>query len=127
MLDALLSREAANVAAAGDVGCFWEVFKVMLFTFFSSMHSKYGMYTLEFIATLELESSHELHEPTLHMMLVNLSGRPGAFSPCDLIQEYFNCLLEFIIEHKRKEFNHKFICQVIARNLHHLTHIKTDL
>uniref|UniRef100_A0A0W0EYM0 Uncharacterized protein n=2 Tax=Moniliophthora roreri TaxID=221103 RepID=A0A0W0EYM0_MONRR len=25
--DALLSREAANVAAAGDVGCFWEVFK----------------------------------------------------------------------------------------------------
>ncbi|KAJ8095754.1 hypothetical protein PM082_022861 [Marasmius tenuissimus] len=125
--DALLSREAAYAAAAGDVGRFWEVFKVMLFMFFGSGHAKYGTYALEFITTLELESSKELREASLRMMLINLSGKPGAFAPCDLIQEYFNRLLEFIVERKGKEFGDHFIRRVVARNLHHLTRIKTDL
>ncbi|KAL0564105.1 hypothetical protein V5O48_017952, partial [Marasmius crinis-equi] len=118
MRDALLSREAAYAAAAGDV---------MLFTFFGSGHAKYGTYALEFITTLELESSKELCEASLKMMLINLSGKPGAFAPCDLIQEYFNRLLEFIVERKGKEFDDRFIRRVVARNLHHLTRIKTDL
>ncbi|KAJ8082113.1 hypothetical protein PM082_007959 [Marasmius tenuissimus] len=127
MRDALLLREAAYAAASGDVGRFWEVFKVMLFTFFGSGYTKYGHYALEFITTLELESSKEFREASLRMMLINLFGKPGAFSPCDLVQEYFNRLLEFIVERKGKEFDDRFIRRVVARNLHHLTRIKTDL
>ncbi|KAJ3884823.1 hypothetical protein GG344DRAFT_71047 [Lentinula edodes] len=40
MHDALLSRECANTVTSGDVGCVWEVLKVMIFTFSGSSHSK---------------------------------------------------------------------------------------
>ncbi|KAJ3817504.1 hypothetical protein F5880DRAFT_1618216 [Lentinula raphanica] len=59
-------------------------------------------------------------------MLINLSGKPGAFSPCDIIQEYFNRLLEFIVERKGKEFDHVFIQQIISRNLHRMSQVKID-
>lgn len=59
-------------------------------------------------------------------MLINLSGQPGAFEPCDLVQEFFNRMLKFIVERKGKEFDHKFIQQVISRNLHHLLSVKKD-
>lgn len=76
MRDALISREAAYAAAEGDVGRVYEVVKVsllsltfsakmalmasskvMLFMFASSSHSKYVTYLLEFITTLEMEST----------------------------------------------------------------------
>ncbi|KAJ3748285.1 hypothetical protein EV360DRAFT_25469, partial [Lentinula raphanica] len=111
MRDALLSHECANAVASGDVGRVWEVLKVMLFTFAGSSHSKYTTYLLETITSLELESSQPLRNALLRTMLINLSGKPGAFSPCDIIQEYFNRLLEFII---------------ISRNLHHMSQVKID-
>ncbi|KAJ3833528.1 hypothetical protein F5878DRAFT_519165, partial [Lentinula raphanica] len=126
MHDAILSRECANAAASGDVGRVWEVMKVWLFTFAGSTHSKYATYLLETITSLELESSKPLRDALLRTMLVNLSGRPGAFSPCDIIQEYFNRLLEFIVERKGKEFDHTFIQHIISRNLHCMSRIKLD-
>lgn len=78
------------------------------------------------ITTLELESSHVLRSALLRTMVINLSGKPGGFSPCDLIQEYFNRMLEFIVERKGKEFDHRFIQQVISRNLHRLSGVKID-
>ncbi|KAJ3776373.1 hypothetical protein FB446DRAFT_636082, partial [Lentinula raphanica] len=126
MRDAVLSRECANAVASGDVGRVWEVMKVWLFTFAGSSHSKYATYLLETITSLELESSKTLRDTLLRTMLVNLSGRPGAFSPCDLVQEYFNRLLEFIIERKGQEFDHTFIQHIISRNLHCMSQIKLD-
>ncbi|KAJ3714760.1 hypothetical protein C8R42DRAFT_552055, partial [Lentinula raphanica] len=126
MRDALLSRECANAVASGDVGRVWEVLKVMLFTFAGSSHSKYTTYLLETITSLELESSQPLRNALLRTMLINLSGKPGAFSPCDIIQEYFNRLLEFIVERKGKEFDHVFIQQIISRNLHRMSQVKID-
>ncbi|KAJ3745217.1 hypothetical protein EV360DRAFT_57505 [Lentinula raphanica] len=126
MRDALLSRECANAAASGDVGRVWEVMKFWLFTFAGSSHSKYATYLLETITSLELESSKPLRDALLRTMLVNLSGRPGAFSPCDIVQEYFNRLLEFIVERKGKEFDHTFIQHIISRNLHRMSQIKID-
>ncbi|KAJ3730855.1 hypothetical protein DFJ43DRAFT_983287, partial [Lentinula guzmanii] len=127
MRDTLVSRECANAVASGDVGRVWEVLKVMLFTFAGSAHSKYATYLLETITVLEIESSAALRKALLSTMLVNLSGKPGTFAPCDLIQEYFNRLLEAIVERKGKEFDHSFIQSVISRNLHNLARVKTDL
>ncbi|KAJ3793040.1 hypothetical protein GGU11DRAFT_854030 [Lentinula aff. detonsa] len=127
MRDTVLSRECANAVASGDVGRVWEVLKVMLFTFAGSSHSKYATYLLETVTTLELESSTNLRNALLRMMVVNLGGKAGAFAPCDLIQEYFNRLLEMIVERKGKEFNDVFIQEVISRNLHNLARVKSDL
>jgi hypothetical protein len=99
----------------------------MLFTFVGSTHSKYTTYLLEFLTNLELESSRALRETTLNAMLVNLSGREGAFSAGDIIQEFFNRLLEAIIERKGADFGDTFIRQVISQNLHHMGRVKTDL
>jgi hypothetical protein len=99
----------------------------MLFTFAGSTHSKYTTYLLEFLTNFELESSRALRETTLNVMLVNLSGREGAFSAGDIIQEFFNRLLEAIIERKGADFGDTFIRQVISRNLHHMGRVKTDL
>lgn len=90
----------------------------MLFTFAGSSHSKYASYLLETITTLELESSQQLRELLLRTMILNLSGEPGGCAPCDIVQEYFNCLLEMIVEQKGKDFDDVFIREVIARNLH---------
>ncbi|KAJ4463460.1 hypothetical protein C8R41DRAFT_783824 [Lentinula lateritia] len=109
MRDALLSWECANAVTSGDVGCVWEVLKVMIFTFSGSLHSKYASYLLETITSLELELSCAFRDALLQTMVINLNGKTGRFSPCDLIQEYFNRLLEFIVERKGKEFDHVFI------------------
>ena len=58
---------------------------------------------------------------------MNISGRPGAFTPADVMQEFFNRLLEAIIEKKGAEYGDTFIRDVISRNLHHFARIKTDL
>ena len=63
----------------------------------------------------------------LRATLVNLSGRAGAFTPADVMQEFFNRLLEAIVEKKGVEYGDTFIRDVISRNLHHFARIKTDL
>jgi hypothetical protein len=99
----------------------------MLFSFAGSSHSKYTTYLLEFLTNFELESSRELRETTLNAMLVNLSGMDGAFAEGDIIQEFFNRLLEAILERKGADFGDTFIRQVISRNLHHMGRVKTEL
>jgi len=89
-------------------------FQVMLFKFAGSSHSKYTTYLLEFLTNFELESSRELRETTLNSMLVNLSGKAGSFAAGDIIQEFFNRLLEAIIERKGADFGDTFVRQVIC-------------
>lgn len=74
-----------------------------------------------------LESSPELREMILSMILINLAGQPGRFSPGDLIQEHFNSLLQAIAERKAVEHNDNFIRNILSRNLHHLSRIQHDL
>ncbi|KAF9232804.1 hypothetical protein BU15DRAFT_80791 [Melanogaster broomeanus] len=126
MRDALVAREAAYATAEGDPGRLYEMMKIMLFTFASSSHSKYVTYLLETIVTLELESSPELRQATLQSMLVNLSGRMGSFCALDFMQEYFNRLLEAIVQRKGVEYGAVYIRTVIARNLHHFGRIKKE-
>jgi hypothetical protein len=99
----------------------------MVFTFAGSSHSKYATYLLETLVNLELECSPELRETILSMMLVNLTGKAGSFSPGDLVQEYFNRLFQAIVERKGKEFDHSFIRRIVSRNLHHMGRAKKDL
>ncbi|KAJ7593958.1 hypothetical protein C8J56DRAFT_777759 [Mycena floridula] len=125
MHDMLNCREAAMAAASGDVGRFYEILKVMLFTFVGSAHTKYTNYLLETITNLELKSSPKLREALLGMMLVSLNGID--FIPGDLLQEHHNRLLEFMVERKGKEFSSHFIRHIISRNLHHFSRIKKEL
>jgi hypothetical protein len=99
----------------------------MLFTFAGSTHTKYATYLLELITNFELESSRALQETVLNAMVVNLSGKEGGFAAGDMIQEFFNRLLEAIIEHKGAQFGEPFVRHVISRNLHHMGRVKTDL
>ncbi|KAF8811180.1 hypothetical protein BYT27DRAFT_7221584 [Phlegmacium glaucopus] len=127
MQDAMISRECAYAIADGDFGRLYECLKVMLFTFAGSSHTKYATYLLEFLTDLELEPSPDLKQGVLNSMLVNLSGKEGAFSAGDIIQEFYNRLLEAIIERKGAEFGAPFIRDTISHNLHHMGCIKTEL
>ena len=73
-------------------------FQLMLFTFATSSHSKYVTYLLETITTLKLEVSTELRDAILRSMLVNIGRHPGSFCALDFMQEYFNHLLEAIVQ-----------------------------
>ncbi|KAG1750427.1 uncharacterized protein EDB91DRAFT_1244005 [Suillus paluster] len=126
MCDALISREAAYAAAEGDVGRVYEVVKVMLFTFAGSSHSKYVTYLLEFITTLEMESTPLLRDAILRSLLVNISGQAGSFMAVDFLQEYLNRLLQAIVERKGMDYGERYIRTVIARNLHHFARVKTE-
>lgn len=126
MRDAMISREAAYAVAEGDVGRVYETLKVMLFTFAGSSHHKYTTYLLEMIVSLELESSPQFRELILRSWLVNLTGKPGKFCAGDLNQEHFNRLLQMIVERKGAEYGAPFICNTIARNLHHLARLKQE-
>ncbi|OJT06327.1 hypothetical protein TRAPUB_2789 [Trametes pubescens] len=127
MKDAWVSREFMYAAAEGDVGRVYEAMKMMLFTFAGSSHTKYTSYLLEFLCILELESSNELRDSILGTLLINLTGEAGRFSPADLIQEYFNRLLQAIAERKGIEYDNHFIRDVLSRNLHHLARLLDDL
>jgi hypothetical protein len=76
--------------------CKWEV--SMLYC------TKYTAYLLEMICNLKLESSPELCEAELCGLLVNLSGKAGAFTNGDTLQEFFNRLLKVVIDCKGAEF-----------------------
>ncbi|KAH7920579.1 hypothetical protein BV22DRAFT_996910, partial [Leucogyrophana mollusca] len=124
--DTILSREGALATAEGDVGRVYEAMKIMLFTFAGSSHTKYVNYLLEQITSLELESSPELRDATLRSMLVNLTGQPGSFCALDFMQEYFNRLLEAVVQRKGMEYGAPYIRTVISRNLHHFGRIKKE-
>jgi hypothetical protein len=72
---------------------------------------------------LELECSKELREGILASMLVSLNGRD--FMCGDLLQEFHNRLVEFMVERKGKDFDSSFLRKV-TRNLHHFNRIKKD-
>ncbi|PPQ82133.1 hypothetical protein CVT24_012465, partial [Panaeolus cyanescens] len=125
--DGLLSMEFSFASAEGDVGRVYELLKILLFTFAGSTHSKYTTYLLEFLTQLELESSRSLKEAILWSTLVNLRGRAGSFTASDLMQEYFNRLLEAVVDKKGSKYDDEFIRTVIAPNLHHFARIKIEM
>ncbi|KAF8193655.1 hypothetical protein BJ912DRAFT_1091531 [Pholiota molesta] len=124
MRETMMARELSLATAEGDVGRVWEIIKTMVFTFAGSSHAKYMGYVLEMVATLEIESTKELRRGLLQMTLVNLTGRPGHWSAGDFIQEYFNRLLEAVVERKGVEYGDKFIRKTWSRNLHHIARLK---
>ena len=115
MWDALMSQVISYAVAEGDTGRVYQILKVVfsfysafvfpnfipIFTFSGSSHGKYSTYLLEFICRLELNSSRELWVAVLKATLVNISRHPGAFTSADVMQEFFNRLLEAIVEKKR--------------------------
>ncbi|KAJ7789652.1 hypothetical protein B0H14DRAFT_3573085 [Mycena olivaceomarginata] len=122
--DALNSRKIAFAVAEGDVGRLYECIKYMLFTFAGSTHSNYMNYLLETIINLELESSPGLKEALLLCLLVNLAGLAGHFEEGDYVVEFFNRLLEDVVDHKNAQFDDNFIRNIISRNLCHIAELK---
>jgi hypothetical protein len=57
-------------------------------------------------------------------MLISLNGRD--FMPGDLLQEFHNRLVEFLVECKGKDFDSSFLCKVTC-NVHNFNHIKKEL
>ncbi|KAF8798864.1 hypothetical protein BYT27DRAFT_7228135 [Phlegmacium glaucopus] len=127
--DQVLARSVSFIcdamfASEGDVGWLWEIMKVMVFTFAGSTHTNYTKYLLEMITKLELESDDDLQKGLLQLSLVNLSSREGHWSAGDFIQEYFNCLLEAIVQCKGVEYGDKFIQNAWSHNIHHVARLK---
>ena len=124
--DTMHAREFSLATAQGDPGRIWEVVKLMLFTFAGSSHSKYTQYLLEMITDLELESTAELRAALLRTTLVNLRGIDGRWSAGDFIQEYFNRLLEAVVQRKGVEYGDRFIRDTWSRNIHHVGRLKLE-
>jgi hypothetical protein len=96
----------------------------MLFTFGGSTHTNYLGYVLETIMNLELECSPGLQLALLRGLIWNLSGLPDHCEEGDFIVEFFNRLLEDVVEHKSAQFDDIFIRNVIPRNLRHIAQLK---
>ncbi|KAJ3005457.1 hypothetical protein NUW54_g4331 [Trametes sanguinea] len=124
MMDAMLSRDAADAVAMGDVGRLWNDMKIMMFKFEGSSHSKYGTYLLEQICSLELESSEALRTTFLKNWLVNPSGEPGKTLEGDLFEEHVNLILEESITRKDAEWDNTFLREVISPNACHFIELK---
>ncbi|TEB21750.1 hypothetical protein FA13DRAFT_1642380 [Coprinellus micaceus] len=127
MRDALLEREVNYAIAEGDVGRVYQIMKVLLFYFAGSSHSKYCSYLLETVTRFERESDPKFVDVVLQATLVNLSGLPGACTTADLMQEYFNRLLEAIVEKKGLDYGDPFARNIISPNLGHFAQLKLNL
>ncbi|OSC96922.1 hypothetical protein PYCCODRAFT_1335561, partial [Trametes coccinea BRFM310] len=124
MMDTMLSRDAADAVAMGDVGRLWNNMKIMMFKFEGSSHSKYGTYLLEQLCSLELESSDVLRSTFLKNWLVNPSGEPGKTLEGDLFEEHVNLILEESITRKDAEWDNTFLREVISPNACHFIELK---
>ncbi|KAL1945780.1 hypothetical protein VTO73DRAFT_1782 [Trametes versicolor] len=126
MINAMLSRDAAQAVAMGDVGRLWNDLKVMTFHFEGSSHTKYGGYLLEQTCSLELEASDALRRNFLRNWLVNPSGEPGRTIEGDLFEEHINLELEEAITRKDAEWDNTFLREVISPNVHHFVVLKGE-
>ncbi|KAJ3720651.1 hypothetical protein C8R42DRAFT_582660 [Lentinula raphanica] len=122
--EAMRSREIKWAIADGDPGRVYEQMKRVMFCFAGSSHQKYAQYLLESIIDLELESSPELREVILETSLINLDGYSGHFQACDIVHQYYNRILEAIVQHKGRDYGEHFIREGIARHLHHFRQLK---
>lgn len=98
----------------------------MLFTFAGSSHTKYCSFTLETIASLELESSEALKDATLENWLVNVQGRPGKFKEGNIMQEHFNEVLDESRDHADADWDGNLMRNIVSRNVHHFLRIKKE-
>ncbi|KAJ7445371.1 hypothetical protein B0H11DRAFT_2162611 [Mycena galericulata] len=122
--DALNSRKIATSVANGDVGRLYECLKYMLFTFSGSTHTNYMSYLLETVVNLELESSPGLRTALLLCEILNLRGIHGHFEEGDYVVEFFNRLLEDVVQRKNAQFDDDFIRNVVSRNLRQIAELK---
>ncbi|KAK7022837.1 hypothetical protein VNI00_016918 [Paramarasmius palmivorus] len=126
MREAMRSRECVWAVAEGDVGRVWEQILTLFFPFVASGHKKYAQYILEEIIDICFESSPELAKALLSTLVASLSGKPGTHRCCDLLQEFFQRIIEAIVQHKGAEFGDRFIREAIARCLGYLQRLKED-
>ncbi|KAJ6503468.1 hypothetical protein C8R47DRAFT_968976 [Mycena vitilis] len=122
--DGLNSRKLTTAIARGDLGRLYECIKYMLFTFGGSTHTNYLNYVLETIMNLELECSPGLKLALLRGLVWSLTGLTDHCEEGDFIVEFFNRLLEDVVEHKSAQFDDIFIRDIISRNLRHLAQLK---
>ncbi|KAJ7090973.1 hypothetical protein C8R43DRAFT_1142062 [Mycena crocata] len=122
--DGLNLRKLTTAVAHGDIGCIYECIKYLLFTFTGSTHTNPINYVLETVMNLELECSPGLKLALLHSLIWNLSGLPGHCEDGDFIVEFFNRLLEDVVEHKSPQFDDLFIRNIISHNLRHIAELK---
>ncbi|KAJ6614033.1 hypothetical protein B0H10DRAFT_2268702, partial [Mycena sp. CBHHK59/15] len=122
--DGINSRKLTTAVAQGDLGRLYECIKTLLFTFAGSTHTNYLNYVLETIMNLELECSPGLKHALLRGLIWNLSGLADHCEEGDFIVEFFNRLLEDVVEHKSAQFDDIFIRNIISRNLRHIAQLK---
>ncbi|KAJ6455537.1 hypothetical protein DFH09DRAFT_1255746 [Mycena vulgaris] len=122
--DGMNSRKLTTAVARGDISRMYECIKYLLFTFGGSTHTNYLNYILETIMNLELECSPGLKVALLRGLIWNLSGITGHCEEGDFIVEFFNRLLEDVVEHKSAQFDDIFIRDIISRNLRHIAQLK---
>ncbi|KAJ8094952.1 hypothetical protein PM082_010168 [Marasmius tenuissimus] len=127
MREVMRSQECVWAVAEGDVSRVWEQIIALFFPFVASGHKKYAQYILEDIIDICFESSPELAEALLSSMVASLSGKPGTHRCCDLLQEFFQRIIEAVVQHKGAEFGERFIREAIARCVGQLRRLKEDL
>ncbi|THH05249.1 hypothetical protein EW146_g9952 [Bondarzewia mesenterica] len=125
MMDTALSREVTMATDTGAIGRVWEVFKLWIFTFSGSSHSKYPGYLLEMVANLELESHPDLRDWFMQNWLVNLKGEAGHWMEGDKMVEHNNNELQKLLSRKDVEWGGPFMREVVSPNIFRLSESKT--
>ncbi|KAF8803454.1 hypothetical protein BYT27DRAFT_7260192 [Phlegmacium glaucopus] len=59
--------------------------------------------------------------------VVNLKGQQGHFIKMDLMQEHFNFWLEDLAQHKGKQFDDVFYCEVLSMNVNNFLNLKDEM
>ncbi|KAK7021362.1 hypothetical protein VNI00_017413 [Paramarasmius palmivorus] len=121
-----LLRKSILAAAIGDPGRVYEVTKHQLFTLAGSGNSNYTDLLIDKILMLEEDVDEEMKTAILQISLVNLSGQEGGFTFGDLVQEYYNRLLDAVVRHKGVEYGDTFIRRVWSPNIHRVRELKRE-
>lgn len=73
------------------------------------------------------ESKKDLKDAIWNNWLVNVTGELGKWIPDDLLQEHYNCWLEEIVKKSGRNFDDKFLRQVISPNVEFFLRLKEEL
>ncbi|KAI0040471.1 hypothetical protein FA95DRAFT_1502810 [Auriscalpium vulgare] len=125
--DGIWFMEACRAVACGEIGCYWEVLKVWIFTFSGAGNSKYTTYLTEMYCKIECEFPPATRVAVFNNWLVNLTGKPGCFLEMDLMQEHFNFWLEDLAQHKGKEFSDEWYRDVLSMHVFHFLRLKEEM
>ncbi|KAG9084322.1 hypothetical protein FRC06_004122, partial [Ceratobasidium sp. 370] len=127
MCDAFWYLELALAVPEGDIGCVFEIMKLLRFVFWGAGASNYGREMLELAASFCYEYPEALKTAILNNYLVNPSGVAGHWQECDFFQEHSNKTIKTVFNSKNSEWDSRFLCDSVSVNIGGLSRLRDSM